>query len=83
MNASKQISQLVVCNQYIHDGMPEWKSAYLTIPVTASLNDFLIRHQSDCVSLYRSFKCPGNDCGQNIAKAEKQLPHFAGLISWN
>ena len=37
MNASEQVSQLVVCSQYIHDEMPEWKSAYLTIPVTASM----------------------------------------------
>ena len=37
MNVSKQISQLVVYSQYICNGMPEWRAAYLTIPVTASM----------------------------------------------
>ena len=40
------------------------------------INDFLIRHQSDCVSLYYSFKCPGNDCGQNNAKTVKSNYHI-------
>ena len=35
-NSSKQISQLDVCSNAL-DWMPEWKPAYLTTPVTASL----------------------------------------------
>ena len=35
-NSSKQISQLDVCSNAL-DWMPEWRPAYLTTPVTASL----------------------------------------------
>ena len=82
MNFSKQTSQFDACLND-HGRMPEWKTAYLTTPVTASMISLSVVNLLVSPCMYYIFKCLSNDCGQNISKNGKQLPHFAGLFSFH